>query len=63
VRFRRFGVPDELRHTVGSQTYLRGLCGDLEDLVLSLLRPPIQHRAAWVGSNGDAMPVGHVLVK
>ena len=29
VKFRRFGVPDEVRHAVGSQTHLRSfvLCG------------------------------------
>ena len=44
VRFRRFGVPDELRHAVGSQAHLRSLCGDLEGLVRSLLQPA-PHRA------------------
>jgi transketolase len=29
----RWGAPDEPRHDVGSQAYLRRLCGDLDDLV------------------------------
>ncbi len=37
VRFRRFGAPDRLLHAVGSQTHLRGLCGDLRALVRDLL--------------------------
>jgi transketolase len=37
VRFRRFGVPDALHHTIGSQTYLRQVCGSLEEVVRSLL--------------------------
>jgi transketolase len=32
--FRKFGVPDELYHRVGSQEYMRGLCGDLYETVL-----------------------------
>jgi len=39
VRFRRFGVPDRVHHVAGSQTYLRQLCGDLQELVRSLVRP------------------------
>jgi transketolase len=36
--FRKFGVPDERGHRAGSQEYLRGLCGDLCETVLPLLR-------------------------
>jgi transketolase len=36
--FRKFGVPDERYHRVGSQEHMRGLCGDLYETVLSLLR-------------------------
>lgn len=32
VTFRRFGVPDGMRHDIGSQAYLRSLCGDLVEL-------------------------------
>jgi transketolase len=39
VRFRRFGVPDQMHHAVGSQAHLRRVCGDLEEVVRSLLRP------------------------
>jgi transketolase len=45
VRFRRFGVPDELRHAVGSQAHLRQLCGDLEEVVCSLLEQVAGRRA------------------
>jgi transketolase len=48
VRFRRFGVPDELRHAVGSQAHLRRLCGDLEELVCSLLQPINNRRACSI---------------
>jgi transketolase len=37
-RFRKFGVPDELYHRVGSQEYMRGLAGDLFETVLSCVR-------------------------
>ncbi len=53
VKFRRFGVPDEVRHAVGSQTHLRSLCGDLGALVRSLVQPA-RHRAI-------PMPKGHKL--
>jgi transketolase len=36
--FRKFGVPDELYHRVGSQEHMRALCGDLYETVLPLLR-------------------------
>ncbi len=36
-RFHKYGVPDQLHHAVGSQTYLRRLAGDLCETVLSLL--------------------------
>jgi transketolase len=37
--FRKYGVPDEMYHVIGSQTYLRQkLAGDLFDLVIGLLR-------------------------
>jgi transketolase len=39
VRFRRFGVPDELRHAVGSQSHLRQVCGNLEEVARSLVQP------------------------
>jgi transketolase len=35
-RFRKYGVPDELYHRVGSQTYLRQMAGDLFDTVFAL---------------------------
>ena len=41
--FRKFGVPDEIRHHVGSQDYLRRRCGDLLELAQSCVR---LHRAA-----------------
>lgn len=41
-RFRRFGVPDQLYHRVGSQQFLRRLAGDLRDVVKSLLDPALQ---------------------
>ncbi|HEV3168160.1 MAG TPA: transketolase C-terminal domain-containing protein [Isosphaeraceae bacterium] len=37
TRFRRFGMPDQLYHTVGSQNHMRRLAGDLCDTVVSLL--------------------------
>lgn len=37
--FRRFGIPDQVHHTVGSQQYLRRLAGDLHETVTSLLNP------------------------
>jgi transketolase len=37
-RFRKFGVPDELYHRVGSQDYMRGLAGDLLETTLSCVR-------------------------
>jgi transketolase len=37
TRFRRFGMPDQLYHTVGSQNYMRRLAGDLCETVVSLL--------------------------
>ena len=37
VRFRKFGVPDQLHHQIGSQTYLRSVCGDLAAAVRELL--------------------------
>jgi transketolase len=36
VRFRRWGAPDQPHHVVGSQGYMRRLCGDLDELVRSL---------------------------
>src|SRR5439155_17036584 len=36
--FRKFGVPDERYHRVGSQEYMRGLCGDLYETVRPLVR-------------------------
>jgi transketolase len=36
--FRKFGVPDEPYHRVGSQEYMRGLCGNLYETVLPLMR-------------------------
>lgn len=44
--FRKFGVPDGLYHRVGSQEYMRGLCGDLYETVLPLVRRPGAARAA-----------------
>lgn len=42
VRFKRFGVPDRLNHSVGSQTYLRrSSIGDLRQTVLALLRSKV----------------------
>jgi transketolase len=41
-RFRKFGIPDELYHRIGSQAYLRRMAGDLFDVVCSLL----SHRKA-----------------
>ncbi len=38
-RFRRFGVPDQPYHGVGSPQFLRRLPGDLRDVVTSLLAP------------------------
>ena len=35
-RFRKFGLPDEVSHAVGSQAYLRRRCGDLVEIILSL---------------------------
>ncbi len=35
--FRKFGVPDELYHRVGSQEYMRAMCGDLYETVLPLV--------------------------
>lgn len=49
VRFKRFGVPDRLNHTVGSQTYLRRTAGDLRQVVLSLLRSSTEERYAAAG--------------
>jgi transketolase len=61
VKFRRFGAPDELRHTVGSQAHLRRLCGDLEELACSLLRtadtPPSSSRED-VLEGGSHKPIG-----
>ena len=37
VRFRKVGVPDQLHHQIGSQTYLRSVCGDLAAAVRELL--------------------------
>jgi transketolase len=34
VRFRRFGLPDRLHHTIGSQSYLRRLMGDLFEVAM-----------------------------
>jgi transketolase len=36
--FRKFGLPDEVHHEVGSQAYLRRRAGDLVEAVESLLR-------------------------
>jgi transketolase len=36
-RFRRWALPDAISHRIGSQEYLRGLAGDLEQLVVDLL--------------------------
>jgi transketolase len=40
TRFRRFGMPDQLYHAVGSQNHMRRLAGDLCDTVASLLNRP-----------------------
>ena len=32
-----FGVPDEIRHTIGSQAHLRRLCGSLEETARAML--------------------------
>jgi transketolase len=37
VAFRRFGVPDWVRHEIGSQKYLRSLCGDLVEMVREIV--------------------------
>ena len=37
VAFRRFGVPDGMRHEIGSQAYLRSLCGDLTAIAREVL--------------------------
>jgi transketolase len=37
-RFRKFGLPDEVSHAVGSQAYLRRRCGDLYEAALLLAR-------------------------
>jgi transketolase len=37
-RFRKFGLPDEISHAVGSQAYLRRRCGDLFEVALALAR-------------------------
>lgn len=37
VPFRRLGAPDEIRHTIGSQSYLRQCCGNIEETVKALL--------------------------
>jgi transketolase len=36
--FRKFGVPDEIRHHVGSQEFLRKRCGDLYELARNCVR-------------------------
>jgi transketolase len=36
--FRKFGVPDAVYHRVGSQEYMRQMCGDLFETVLPLVR-------------------------
>jgi transketolase len=36
--FRKYGVPDAVYHRVGSQGYMRGLCGDLYESVLPWVR-------------------------
>ena len=36
--FRKYGVPDQVYHRVGSQEYMRGLCGDLYETVLPCVR-------------------------
>ena len=46
ISFRRFGVPDRLNHTVGSQSYLRRNAGDLRQVVLSLLHS-VSRARAW----------------
>jgi transketolase len=37
-RFRKYGLPDEVSHAVGSQTYLRRRCGDLYEAAVALAR-------------------------
>jgi transketolase len=49
--FRRFGVSDRLQRAVGSQTYMRGLAGDLRAVVVSLLQDRACEGKA-VGSQG-----------
>jgi transketolase len=58
VRFRRFGVPDELRHAVGSQAHLRQVCGDLEEVVVSLLRPAETCDGSRSVPSGRLSPIG-----
>jgi transketolase len=57
VRFRRFGVPDEVSHLAGSQSFLRRRCGDLEEVVRSLVRGPAQPAPTWP----DLAPAGDIL--
>ncbi len=38
ARLTRFGAPDRFLHAVGSQSYLRSLCGDLPATVRAALR-------------------------
>jgi transketolase len=49
ISFRRFGVPDRLNHTVGSQSYLRRNAGDLRQVVLSLLRSSAEREPGATG--------------
>jgi hypothetical protein len=37
--FRKYGIPDEVHHTIGSQSYLRrALAGDLAETLHSVCR-------------------------
>ena len=44
--FRKFGLPDEVHHQIGSQNYLRRRAGDLAELVQSLVKRQRQPLAA-----------------
>jgi transketolase len=44
--FRKFGLPDEVHHEIGSQMYLRRRAGDLLQTIESLLRRRERSRAA-----------------
>jgi transketolase len=44
--FRKFGLPDEVSHEAGSQSYLRRRAGDLIEVVEGLMRRKARSRAA-----------------